>query len=71
MNDFIERIRANVTFDERSVHYHKRKFDGMYEVVARAQVDGVWREVALDVQPSRTKALDVVRYLRGHDDDDA
>jgi len=71
MNDFVQKIRSNVNYDKRSVHYNKRKLDDMYEIVARAEVEGVWREVALDVQPSRTKALDVVRFLRGHDDDDA
>lgn len=68
MNDFIQGIRDRVTYDSRSVHYNKRKFDGMYEVLARTMVDDEWREVVLDIQPSRTKALDVVRFLRGHDD---
>ena len=67
MNDFVQMIRSKVNYDSRSVHYNKRKFDGMFEIVARAEVDGVWREVALVIQPSRTKALDVVRFLRGHD----
>lgn len=67
MTSFLKQIKSTVKFEPRSVHYNKRRFDGMYEIVARAEVDGVWREVALDVQASRTKALDAVRYLRGHD----
>lgn len=67
MNDFVQMIRSKVNYDKRSVHYNKRKFDGMYEIVARAEVDGVWREVVLEIQTSRTKALDVVRFLRGYD----
>ena len=67
MNAFVQKIRDNVTYDAASIHYSKRKFDDMVEIVGRAEVDGVWREVTLDIQPSRTKALDVVRFLRGHD----
>nr|DAU76339.1 MAG TPA: hypothetical protein [Caudoviricetes sp.] len=67
MTEFLNTILDKVIFDPRSVHYNKRKFDGMFEVVARAEVEGVWREVALDVQPNRTKALESVRILRGHD----
>lgn len=66
MTEFLEKIKASVEFDPRSVHYNKRKLDGQFEVVARARVDGEWREVTLDVQPSRVKALDAVRFLRGH-----
>ncbi len=69
MTEFLERIRANTTYDHRSVHYNKRKFDNMYEIVARAEVDGIWREVVLEIQSSRTKALEVVRFLRGHNED--
>lgn len=71
MNDFVQMIRSKVNYDARSVHYNKRKSDGMYEIVARTEVDGTWREVCLVIQPSRTKALEVVRYLRGHKDNDA
>ena len=66
MTPTLTNIQNNVTFDGRSVHYSKRKLDGQYEVVGRAEVDGVWRYVTLDIQPSRTKALEVVRFLRGH-----
>lgn len=69
MTSFLKQIKSSVKFEPRSVHYNKRRFDGMYEVIARAEVDGVWREVALDVQPNRSKALEAVRYLRGHDND--
>lgn len=68
MTDFLSHIRNVVTFDARSVHYNKRSFDGMFEIVARADVEGIWREVVLDIQSTRTKALDAVRFLRGHDD---
>jgi len=68
MNDLVQRIVANVNYDTRSVHFNKRRYDGVYEVVARAEVEGVWREVALVIESSRTKALDVVRFLRGHAD---
>lgn len=70
MTPFLNTIKQNVTFDSRSVHYNKRSLDGAYEIVARAEVDAgdgpLWREVCLDVQPNRTKALDAVRFLRGH-----
>jgi len=69
MTPFLQTVVKNVTYDARSVHYSKRKLDGMFEIVGRAEVEGVWREVTLDVRSTRTKALDVVRFLRGHADD--
>ena len=68
MDDFVQNLKDRVTYDTTSVHYNLRRFDGMYEIVARAEVDGVWRHVALDIRPSRTAALKVVRALRGHED---
>jgi len=68
MTDFLQMIASKVTYDTRSVHYSRRKFDNVFEIVARAEVAGDWREVVLDIQYSRTKALDAVRFLRGHVD---
>jgi len=63
---FLGFIRENVTYDPRSIHYSRRKHDGFYEIIGRTLVDGEWREVALEVQPNRVKALEAVRFLRGH-----
>ena len=54
-----------MNYDKTTVHYHRRKFDGHFEVIARVEMDGDWRWCAIDVQPTRVKALDSVRVLRG------
>ncbi len=69
MTPFLEQLRSKVEYDTRSVHYSRRKYDGLFEIVARAKVEDEWRTVALDIQPSRVKALDAVRFLRGHEGD--
>ena len=53
-------------YENKSVHYHKRRGDGMYEIVARTEVDGVWVWAALDVKPNRKQALVRVRELRDY-----
>ena len=67
----MERIRANVSYDHRSVHFSKRAADKQFEVVARlddpdAETLGFHpgQEVCLDVQPNRTEALESVRFFR-------
>ena len=64
---------GNTLYDPGTVHYHRRKLDDNYEVIARAQIvlsdypgDIEWRWVALDVQPNRVKALESVKQLRGY-----
>lgn len=55
---------TSVDVDYASAHYHHRKFDDKYEVVARAVVDGASRFITLDIQPNRVKAVEAVRDFR-------
>lgn len=66
--------KGGTRYDPRTVRYHRRRFDGQYEVIARAAIsEGSgddrttdWRWVTMDVQPNRVEALNSVRELRGH-----
>ena len=69
----LKHTEGGSAYDPTTVHYHRRKLDDNYEVVARAQIvnsdypgDTEWRWVAIDVQPNRVKALESVKQLRGH-----
>lgn len=55
---------GSTPFEPRSVHYNRRKFDNVFEIVARVEIDGVWRFAAIDIQPNRVKALEAVRDYR-------
>lgn len=67
----ISNIIANVSYDNRSVHFSRRAYDKKFEVVARLMDPDAaelgfhpGQEVVLDVQPTRERALDSVRTLR-------
>ena len=71
------RIKKSTQFIPGSVHYHKRKLDGKFEVVAQlfnhareALGLSIGGEVTLDVQPNRQDALASVRFFRGHNQKD-
>lgn len=73
MNDQLVKLRASDSYVPQTVHFKKRKFDGHFEIIGRmsdrdylAIEPRCGQEVVLDVQPDRSKALDVVRFLRGH-----
>lgn len=66
-------IKENTQYIPGSVHYHKRRGDGKYEVVgqlynhAREALGlSIGGEVVLDVKPNRQDALASVRFFRGH-----
>ena len=66
-------IRDTTQYISGSVHYHKRKGDGKYEVVAslfhharEALGLSIGGEIVLDVQANRQDALASVRFFRGH-----
>lgn len=73
MNDRLVSLRARDSYVPQTVHFNKRKFDGHFEIIGRMSDKDYLeiephcgQEVVLDVQPDRSKALDVVRFLRGH-----
>ena len=68
-------IRDTTQYISGSVHYHRRKLDGKFEIVANlyhtareALGLSIGGEVVLDVQPNRQDALESVRFFRGHQD---
>lgn len=67
------KIRDNTNYIRGSTHYHKRKADGKYEVVASLHNTtkddlglSIGGTVVLDVQDTRPAALEAVRFFRNH-----
>lgn len=55
---------GRVSVNYASAHYNRRKSDGKFEIVARAEVDGVERFIAIAVVGNRVRAVEVVRDYR-------
>lgn len=72
----LEAIKVNTPFIPATVHYHKRRGDKVYEIVATLPA---WKvaelglsiggEVVLATASDRQEALNLVRYFRGHIND--
>lgn len=73
MNNFLETLKISHKYIPATVHFNKRRSDGVFEIIGRLTDEeylalGVncGPEIVLATAPDRSLALKTVQYLRGH-----